>query len=368
MKLALVHDYLNQFGGAERVVEALHEAFSEAPIFTTIYDKKGMPPSFRNMDIKTSFMQYFPFIMKHYKPYLIFFPFAIEMFNLKGFDVVLSSSSAFAKGVKVPPGACHICYCHTPMRFAWRYEDYVREEHFNPAIKAVLPLIIKRMKMWDIRTSARVHYFIANSKVVKERIKKFYGRMAEVINPPVNTDKYLPMEHDGDYFLIVSRLNPYKRIELAVQVFNELRFPLKIVGEGPFRGELERLAKANIEFLGRVGDKELAKLYAECKALIFPGEEDFGIAPLEAASAGRPTIAFRGGGALETIISEETGIFFNEHREESLRSAVKRFENLQFNKEKIRNHALSFSKKTFQGKIIKFIEEKYKEFKRTSSG
>jgi len=367
LKIAIVHDYLNQFGGAERVVVALHETFPEAPIFTTIYDKDGMPSSFKEMDIRMSFMQYFPFVMRYYKPYLIFYPLAIERFNFKGFDVILSSSSAFAKGVKVPEGTCHICYCHTPMRFAWRYEDYIREERFGPIIKAMLPFVIRRMKNWDIATSTRVDYFIANSGVVQERLKKFYGRKSIVIHPPVDTEKYLPEDHNDDYYLIVSRLNPYKRIELAVQAFNELKLPLKIVGEGSYEKELKRQAGSNIEFLGRLGDEKLSELYARCKALIFPGEEDFGIAPLEAASAGRPTIAFRGGGALETIVDGETGIFFDEHTVESLKSAVRRFEDLKFDKEKIRSHALSFSKKAFKEKIRRFVKEKYREFKRVSS-
>jgi len=366
VKLAIVHDYLNQFGGAERVVETLHETFPSAPIFTTIFDKTGMPPQFADMDVRTSFLQYFPFVMKHYKPYLMLFPPAIESLRIKGYDVVLSSSSAFAKGVKVPERSCHICYCHTPMRFAWRYEDYMREENLNPLAKALLPFAIKRIKNWDIATSSGVDHFIANSNVVAERIKRSYGRKSTVINPPVDTEKYNPKNVESNYYLIVARLNPYKRIELAVEAFNEMKLPLKIVGEGAYKNVLMKLAGPNIEFLGRQGDRELSDLYAGCRALIFPGEEDFGIVPLEAASAGRPTIAFRGGGAFETVIEDKTGVFFNEHSVGSLKQAVERFQSQKFDKTLIRDHALKFGKEVFIGKIKSFVEEKLNEFKSVS--
>ncbi len=358
MKLAIVHDYLNQFGGAERVVEALHETFSDAPIYTIIYDRERMPESFKSMDIRTSFMQNLPFVFRYYKVFLALYPVAIEAFRIKGYDVILSSSSAYAKGVKKPPGSIHICYCHNPMRFVWRYEDYIREEGFNPLIKSALPFIIQKLKKWDIETSKNVDYFIANSKIVKMRIKDFYGRDSEVINPPVDCSKFKISQIDGSYFLIVSRLNPYKRLELAVEVFNQLRLPLKIVGIGPFKERLQKIAGSNIEFLGRLSDKELSKYYSECRALIFPGEEDFGIVPLEAMASGRPVIAYRGGGALETIIEGKTGIFFERFEIQSLIDAVKKFEGMNFDKGAIRYHALSFDKEIFKKKIINFVEQK----------
>ncbi len=362
MKLAIVHDYLNQFGGAERVVLALHEAFPEAPIFTSIYDKKKMPSEFRDMDIRTTFMQYFPTIMKHYKPYLPFYPYAFEAMNLKAFDVILSSSSAFAKGVRKGEETLHICYCHNPMRFVWRYKDYIREEGVSPLLKAILPVYLRRLKMWDVRTSANVDYFIANSMTVARRILESYGRDSIVINPPVETEKFSVSSQIDDYYLVVSRLKPYKKIELVIETFNRTKLPLKIIGEGDYGRKLQQLAGPTIEFLGSVSDKELSSFYSRCRALIFPGEEDFGIAPVEAAAAGRPVIAYRKGGALETVIEGETGIFFDEQTPEALVAAIRRFEKIDFSSQKIREHAASFDKEIFKKKIKEFVQEKYKAF------
>ena len=360
MKLAIVHDYLNQFGGAERVVEVLHEIFPEAPIYTSIYDKEAMPDSFETMDIRTSFMQNLPGVMKHFRKYLIFYPFAFERFDLKTYDLILSSSSAWAKGIKKRSDALHICYCYTPMRFAWMYETYIEREEFGPIIRFILPGIIQRIKMWDIRTSGGVDYFIAISKAVAERIKKFYGRDSTIIYPPIDTSKFKLRAVDKDYYLIVSRLNPYKRIDIAVEAFNKLKQPLKIIGQGPDLKRLKKMAGSNIEFVGKVSDEKLAQYYGECKALIFPGEEDFGITPLEANSAGRPVVAYKAGGALDTVIGGETGIFFEKQTPESLAQAIERFEKIRFNKDRIREHALKFGKEVFKTKIKKFVEEKLK--------
>ncbi|MDI6731782.1 MAG: glycosyltransferase, partial [Candidatus Margulisbacteria bacterium] len=291
MRLAIVHDFLNQFGGAERVVSALHEIYPDAPIYTSIYDEKRLPDNFRKMDIRTSFMQKLPFIFDLYRQYLVLYPIAFEQFDLSDYDVILSSSSAFAKGVRKRQNQLHICYCHTPMRFVWRFDDYVKREWFLSAIKGFLPFILDPIKKWDLATAEAVDYYIANSKTVAERIRRIYGRESVIINPPVETKIIAPSAHELDYFLIVSRLAAYKRIDIAIEACRQLDVPLKIIGGGPAKKELEKIAGKNIQFIGRVTDRELINYLAECRALIFPGEEDFGIVPLEAMASGRPVIA-----------------------------------------------------------------------------
>lgn len=361
MKIAIVHDYLNQFGGAERVVSALHELFPLDPIYTSIFDEKKMPDTFQRMDIHLSFMQKFPFVSRFFKYYLFFYPLAFESFDLSEYDLILSSSSAFAKGVKKREGQLHICYCHTPMRFVWRYEDYVKRESIPMFMKGILPLMLEPIKKWDLQTADKVDFFVANSRTVAKRIKNTYGRGSVIINPPVDCGLFKPSNLDHDYFLVVSRLNTYKRIDIVVEAFNKLELPLKIIGDGPDRRNLQRMAGPNIEFLGRKLDQELAKYMAQCRALIFPGEEDFGIAPLEAMSAGRPVIAFRAGGAEETVLDGKTGIFFEKQSVESLVQAMKRFQFATFSKREIREHAEKFDKKIFKQKIKNFVEQKFRE-------
>jgi len=364
VKLAIVHDYLNQYGGAERVVEALHEAFPNAPIYTSIYLPKRMPESFQKMDIRTSFMQKLPFLMKHFKKYLMLYPKAFKSFDLSNYDVILSSSSAFAKGINKPSRSLHVCYCYTPMRFAWRYDDYIKGEKFGFITKNILKFFIKRLKEWDIRTNKSVDHFIGISKYISERIKNIYDRESVVIYPPVETMKYNPSAEISDYYLIVSRLNPYKKIEVAIKAFNKLGYPLTIIGGGPYKRHLMSIAGNNIEFTGKLSDNELSENYSKCKALIFPGEEDFGIVPVEAQAAGRPVIAYRSGGAVETVIENETGVFFNEQTEDSIVDAVRKFENMNFNSERIRQNARNFDKEIFKEKIKKYVSDKYMEFEK----
>ena len=364
MKLAIVHDYLNQYGGAERVIEAMHELYPDVPIYTSIYTPDTMPASFKEMDIRTSFMQKLPFLEKYFKYYLLLYPRAIESLNLSGYDVVLSSSSAFAKGVRTEKGALHICYCYTPTRFVWDYENYVKKEKLLKLVSKILSLAIKRLKKWDLKTISRVDCFIAISNNIKDKIKKFYNRDSDVIYPPVETSMFDIEKSVDDYFLIVARLNSYKNLDLAVKAFNLVDLKLKIVGVGPFRKTLEQLAKSsNIEFLGRVTDEELIKLYGRCRALIFPGEEDFGITPLEAQASGRPVIAYAKGGSLETIIDGKTGVLFKENNPGSLLKAIEQFIEIEdsFDKKIIRDNALRFSAEIFKEKIKTFIDKKYSE-------
>ena len=367
MKVALVHDYLNQMGGAERVVMALHEIFPEAPIYTSIYDPKRVDPAFGKMDIRTSFMQKFPGVTKHHQPYLPFYPFAMEQLDLRGYDLVFSSSSAFAKGVITRPETVHICYCHTPMRWCWNYEEYVEREHIGKVARSLLPFLITRLRIWDQMSATRVDHFIANSPIVAERIRKYYRRESIYIPPPVEASRF-PFDSTSqaeDYFLILSRLVPYKRIDLAIQACNALQLPLVIIGGGRDQERLQRLAGPTIRFLGRLPDEQVIHYYKHCRAFLFPGEEDFGITPLEAQACGRPVIAYGAGGALATVIEGVTGTFFYEQTVESLVSVLANFDAKTFNPTAIRNHALEFDTPRFQRRIVQYIEAKMNDGKRS---
>ncbi len=365
MKVALVHDYLNQMGGAERVVMAFHQMFPDAPIYTSIYDPKRVDPAFQEMDIRTSFMQKFPLVTRHHQPYLPFYPFAMESLDLREYDLVLSSSSAFGKGVITRPGTMHICYCHTPMRWCWNYREYVEREQLGGIARHVLPFLITGLRMWDQVSAMRVDHFIANSPVVAERIQKYYRRDAVVIPPPVEVSRFSfdPATEVEDYFLIISRLIPYKRIDLAIETCNRLRLPLVIIGAGRDMERLQRLAGPTIRFLGRLSDQEVLHYYARCRALLFPGEEDFGITPLEAQACGRPVIAYGSGGALASVVEGITGVFFYEQTVDSLATALASFDERRYEPETIRSHALEFDMPRFHRRILQFIEAKMNERK-----
>jgi glycosyltransferase involved in cell wall biosynthesis len=365
MKVALVHDYLNQMGGAERVVMALHEIFPDAPIYTSIYDPERVDPAFQRMDIRTSFMQKLPMVTKHHQPYLPLYPFAMERLDLRGYDLVLSSSSAFAKGVITRPETMHICYCHTPMRWCWNYDEYVEREHLGRMARSILPFFITGLRIWDQTSAMRVDHFIANSPIVAERIKKYYRRDAVVIPPPVEASRF-PFDASTtaeDYFLSIGRLVPYKRVDLAIEACNRLQLPLVVIGGGRDLASLQKLAGPTIRFLGRLSDAEVLHYYAHCRALLFPGEEDFGITPLEAQASGRPVIAYGAGGALASVIDGVTGRFFHEQTVESLAAVLATFNEQMFQPESIRNHALEFDTPRFQRRILQFIEAKLHEGK-----
>lgn len=365
MKVALVHDYLNQMGGAERVVLALHELFPDAPIYTSIYDPQRVDVAFRTMDIRTTFMQKLPMVTKHHQPYLPVYPFAMESLDLRGYDLVLSSSSAFGKGVITRPETMHICYCHTPMRWCWNYDEYVEREQLGYAARRVLPLLIAGMRVWDQTSAMRVDHFIANSPVVAERIKKYYRRDAVVIPPPVEVDRFPfePMTQPEDYFLVLSRLIPYKRIDLAIEACNRLHVPLVIIGGGRDEARLRKLAGPTIRFLGRLSDEDVLYYYAHCRAFLFPGEEDFGITPLEAQAAGRPVIAYGAGGVLASVVEGVTGTFFHEQTVDSLVEVLATFDERCYDTQSIRNHALEFDTPRFKRRILQFVEAKLNESK-----
>lgn len=362
MRIALVHDYLNQYGGAERVLEVLCETFPDAPIYTLLYDEAATGRVFKGREIHTSFLQKVPFARKHHRVFPLFMPLAIEQFDLSEFDVVLSNSASFAKGVITKPHTKHISYCMTPTRFLWDDSHrFIDEFRYPWPIKKLVPFFITYLRIWDKEAACRVDEFVAISDFVRARIKKYYERDAKVIYPPVSTCKYKIADEISDYFLMVGRLVSYKRFDLAIKVFNAIKKPLKIVGDGPERKRLEKLARRggiarkNIQFLGLVSDYKIPEIYSHAQAVIFPQIEDFGIVPLEAMASGRPVIAYRGGGALETVVDGETGIFFEEQAEIALAQAVGRHYQTQWSPEFIRQHAFKFDKEIFKQRIQKLV-------------
>jgi len=362
MRIALVHDYLSQDGGAERVLKAFHELWPEAPIFVLFHNKKKIT-DFNVDSIHESFLSKMPFVDNHFPWYLPLMPLATERHDLEQFDVVLSSASAFAKGVLTTPKTLHISYCHTPTRYLWSgTHNYVSDLPYNPLVKALLPRLISKMRLWDKMSADRVDCFIANSKTVQDRIQKYYRRESEVIHPPVAVDSFSIGQGYGDYYVAGGRLVPYKSLDIVVQAFNRLGWPLTIFGDGPERVRLMNMAKPNITFLGRIGEDEKIKLLQNARAFVHPQVEDFGITALETMASGRPVIAFAEGGATETIIPGETGQFFYEQSWESLLMALLAFDPAAWDSQKIREHTNAFSTDSFKQTIKKFVTERYEEF------
>lgn len=370
MRIALVHDYLVQYGGAERVLEALCEIFPLAPIYTLVYDEKLFASRFGNRKIYTSFLQNFPLSKTHHRAFPVLMPMAIESFDLSSYDIVISDSNSYAKGVITGPETLHICYCHTPMRYAWdNYYSYAEGSSFSSVIKKIIPLAMNYIRLWDKISADRAEKFIANSNFVKSRIKKYYQKNAEVVYPPVDISFYDTKKEvkKENYFLIVGRLIPYKRFDLAVEAFNILNLPLKIIGEGPELKKLKSLAGPNIEFLGWRQDEEIRNYYAGAKAFLFPQEEDFGIVALEAMASGAPLIAYRGGGALESVQEGVNGVFFDSQNVESVVRAVEKFQRKKFDSKAIKDSIRKFDKKLFQNKIKGIVEREWSEFNKTKN-
>ncbi len=365
MRVALVHDYLVQYGGAERVLEALAELFPKARIYTLIYNSEYFDKIFSGRKIHTSFLQKIPFASSYHRIFPVLMPMAIENFDFSNYDLVISDSNSYAKGIITNPKTLHICYCHTPMRYAWDdCHRYIREFGYPNMTKKLVPFFMNYIRLWDKISAERADYYIANSKFVAMRIKKYYQKDSAVIYPPVNTDFYKTsagLVKKGKYFLIFGRLLAYKRFDLAIEAFNALGYDLKIIGEGPEEKRLKKMAGGNIEFLGRLKDEEVRNYYQGAKAFIFPQEEDFGIVALEAMSSGIPVIAYRGGGALETVVEGKTGLMFAEQTAKGIMESVKKFDKAVFNPDEIRRHAEKFDKKIFKKKIMDFVEAKLKE-------
>jgi glycosyltransferase involved in cell wall biosynthesis len=354
-KIALVHDYFIQMGGAERVAEAMHDSFPSSPMYTTVALPQRLPQNLRTADIRTSLLQKLPAMERRFRHYFMLYPFAVENFDLSEYDLIFSSSSGYAKGVHRRRNAIHVCYCHTPMRWVWRYEDYVARERFGGLVRGLLPLVMWGLKKWDLRASQQPNYYIANSRIVADRIKKIYGREAFVIPPPIDVDRFQPSKEIDDYYLVLSRLMPYKRIDLAIEACNRLDRRLLIVGDGPDRERLEKLAGPRTEFLGRLPDRLVNYYTSRCRALLFPGEEDFGMSPLEANAAGRPVIAYRAGGATETVEEGVTGIFFDQPNSRALAAAIDQFESLSWDQAALRRHAEKFDRNVFAFKVLQFL-------------
>jgi glycosyltransferase involved in cell wall biosynthesis len=348
--------------GGEKVCEAICEILDAPDLFSIVADPESMSATLKKSALNTSFIQKLPNARKFYRYYAALFPLSVESFDLTSYDLVISSDSSVVKGVKTLPETCHICFCHSPMRYAWNaFHDYTRE--FGVVKKGLSSILMSYLAMFDFAASARVDYFVAPSQTSRKRIEKFYRRDTVVINPPCDINRFRPANKVDDYYLFVGRLVGYKRADLAVKACSLNGSRLLIVGDGPELAKLKSMATPNIEFLGWVSDDELPAIYAKCKALIFPGEEDFGIAPVEAQASGRPVIAYGRGGALETVMPDVTGHFFYEKTVESLCEAIQKFERRidLFSCKNITGNATRFSKQNFVTKFEDFVAASLEE-------
>ncbi|XOU94739.1 MAG: glycosyltransferase [Candidatus Kerfeldbacteria bacterium] len=363
MKIGLVHDHLNQLGGAERVLKTFCEMYPKSPVHTLIYDQKNTQDVFKDYKVIESFISKMPFARKKFRWYLPLMVPATEGYNLSGYDVLLSDSSGMAKGIITDPRSLHICYCHTPTRYLWSDHNVIIDKlERNRIIGRLSQLYRSYLRIWDRQAADRVDKFIANSKYVAQRIKKYYKRDSVVIHPPVDISRFKISNEVKDYFLIISRLRPYKKVDLAIQAFNKLGLPLYIIGTGEEENRLKEMAGPHIKFLGNVSDEKAVEYLSQCQAFIHPQEEDFGITPVEAMACGRPVIAYGIGGALETVINGKTGVHFDEQSWEALADTVIHFKSSDYNPEEIRRHAESFDVEHFKSKINAFIESSWQEF------
>jgi glycosyltransferase involved in cell wall biosynthesis len=364
MKLALVHDWLNQIGGAEDVLEHLVDLYPGAPVYTSMYAPDLMPDPYRAWDIRSTWMDRLPGIHRHHQRYLPLYPLAWQGLSLSDYDVVLSNKSGFCHGVRTRPGTLHVCYCLTPTRYIWDLDTYLARENLGAAVRLAARWVARIYKRWDYAAARRVHHFVAISTAIQDRIRRYYSRESTIIYPPAEVaERFALSAVTEDYFLIVSRLIPYKRIDLAVQACTRLDLPLLIAGRGRDRERLEAMAGPTVRFLGYVPDEDLPDLFARCRAFIFPGLEDFGIAPVQAQAAGRPVIAFKGGGALDTVIPGQTGAFFEQLTVESLMGALQEFDERAYDAAAIRAHAMQFDSAIFRNAITTCIERAWDDFR-----
>ena len=388
MKIAIVHDWLTGMRGGEKCLEVICKLYPSADLYTLLHIPGKVSPEIESHTIYTSFIQNLPLAKSKYRYYLPLMPFAIEAFDLKGYDLILSSSHCVAKSVKPGTNSLHICYCHTPMRYVWdQFNQYFGKGKSSWLAAKVMQLVRPWLQRWDAKTSRRVTYFIANSRHVQKRIKKYYGKEAVIIHPPVDTELFTPekIKEQGDYFLIVSAFAPYKRLDLAVQAFNQLGLPFLVIGEGQDSTRLKNLAQSNIQFKGWLDNSQIRSHFAKCRGFVFCGEEDFGITLLEAQAMGRPVIALGRGGALETVIPDNktwmpetgipenltfkpTGVFFYEQTSDAVIKAIKNFESIesQFDSNAIREHAQKFDLSVYTKRIKSFIEKKIEQHLNTT--
>ncbi len=357
-KVAVIHDWLTGMRGGEKVLEEILKLYPQAEIFTLICNPEKVSALIRSHKIHTSFLQGVPGIFKSYRNFLPLFPAAIESFNLKNFDTVISSSHCVAKGVKAPDPKRHICYCHTPMRYAWdQFGAYFSPERTGRLKFSLISAVMPGLRKWDVRSAGRAGHYIANSNHVRKRIEKYYGRSADVLYPPVDTEFYTPGGEKGDFYLMVSALNEYKRPDLCVEAFAQMpERKLKVIGSGPLLEGLKKGAPANVEFLGYKSNDEIRENYRKAKAFLFPGEEDFGITMAEAASCGTPVIALDRGGSLEIVIEGKTGEFFDGSVEGLIKTIEKR-EKRGYDVKEMRASGLRFSAENFRKGFMNIMEK-----------
>jgi glycosyltransferase involved in cell wall biosynthesis len=358
--IALVHDWLNQFGGAEDVLTALVELFPDAPLYTSIYWPEAMPAAWAKWDIRPLWLNKIPGIHQHHQRYLPLYPLAFAGLSLANYRLVISNKSGFCHGIRKGKNTTHVCYCLAPTRYVWQYDAYMAREEVGGTLRKLIAPVIGLLRRWDYAAAQRVDHFIAISSEIQARIKQYYQRDSVVIYPPVDVERFVPASPSqiGDYYLVVSRLIPYKRIDLAVRACSQLGLPLYVAGRGRDLDKLQAIAGPSVKFLGFVSDSDLPMLMAQCKAFIFPGLEDFGITPVQAQAAGRPVIAFRGGGTLDTVQDGQTGLFFDTPSTESLMEALQRFEQLpanHFDPGQLRANALRFDKAVFAAALRGFL-------------
>jgi len=392
VRVAIVHDWLVSMRGGERCFEVLCELFPDADVFTLVHRKGHVSPTIEKHSIRTSFIQCLPLSSTHYQHYLPLFPLAIGAFDFRDYNLIISSSHCVAKGLRVPDNVCHVAYIHTPMRYIWdQFDAYFADGRAGWLTRTVMGLLRRPLQRWDISSNDGVHRFVANSEHVARRIRSYWGRDATVLYPPVDWQSFSVSNQDEGFYLLVTALVPYKRVDLAIEAANRMKFSLKIIGTGQDEQRLRALAGPSVELLGWQPDSAIRQHYARCKALLFPGEEDFGIVPLEAMACGKPVIAYARGGALETVVSlvprepsapkekamglprrasneyYPTGVFFDEQKPESLVAAVEVFERHQnrFDPERIRSHVEPFDRKYFKERISQVIETSLEDFRRT---
>ncbi len=354
-RIALFQDYLAQCGGAERVTEAIHKTFPTADLHTTLVVPEKLSQYLREMDIRTTWMQHLPAKAKLYRHYFLFYPFAVESARIQEYDLVISSCCGYAKGLLRGPNAVHVCYCHNPMRWVWRFPEYVAREKFNAPTKYFLRMMVQGLKTWETRAALRPDYFIANSHIVAHRLKSAFGIDATVIEPPIETSRFWISKNVEDYYLVLSRLVSYKRIDLAVEACSRTGRHIVVIGDGPDRERLTAMAGPTVRFLGRQPDNVVNQYASRCRALLFPGEEDFGMAPLEVNAAGRPVIAYGAGGATETVIEKVNGILFREQTADAMIEAIERFECRSWDPTTIRQIAMRYDIHVFQERLVKFL-------------
>jgi glycosyltransferase involved in cell wall biosynthesis len=356
--VAVFHDNFAQMGGAERVAQALHQIFDNADLLSTLTVDERLTPYLREHRPRNTWMQRLPFKTKYFRYYFLLYPFAVEGVDLRSYRLIVGSCFGYAKGIRRrSEGSVHVCYCHNPMRWVWRTQDYISREKMGWLKRNLLLALLKPLKAWEMRAARQPDLYIANSKVVAERLKLAFGVEAQVICPPIETARFRIADGPKDYYLVLSRIVPYKRIDIAVEACTRLGLPLYVIGDGPDRKRLESLAGPTVKFLLRQDDAAVSKYMSGCKALLFPGEEDFGMVPLEANAAGRPVVAFRGGGAEETVVEGLNGVFFDQPNAESMAAAILRLEAMEWDSQAIRRHAEGYDIAVFQRRILEALRQ-----------